>query len=115
TVSKACDSQVSSGLSAALMPPAAATECERTGWTLLMIATVAPASAAASAARCPANPAPMIRTSWDGIGANPTRRGAGSASRRHGDRAAHLLGRDHPAQEVLAVDREDRAGGGEGR
>ena len=24
------------------MPPAAATECERTGWTLLMIATVAP-------------------------------------------------------------------------
>ena len=27
---------------AALMPPAAATECERTGWTLLMIATLAP-------------------------------------------------------------------------
>ena len=25
------------------MPPAAATECERTGWTLEMIATVAPA------------------------------------------------------------------------
>ena len=33
-----------SGLIAALMPPAAATECERTGWTLLRIATVAPAS-----------------------------------------------------------------------
>src|SRR3954464_3389593 len=43
TVSKACDSQESSGLSAALMPPAAALECERTGWTLLMIPTVAPA------------------------------------------------------------------------
>ena len=42
-MSKACDSQESSGLSAALMPPAAALECERTGWTLLMIATVAPA------------------------------------------------------------------------
>ena len=41
-MSNACDSQVSSGLSAALMPPAAATECERTGWTLEMIATVAP-------------------------------------------------------------------------
>jgi hypothetical protein len=33
------------------MPPAAATECERTGWTFEMIATVAPAWAAASAAR----------------------------------------------------------------
>ena len=43
-MSNACDSHESSGLSAALMPPAAAFECERTGWTLLMIATVAPAS-----------------------------------------------------------------------
>ena len=50
-MSKACDSQESSGFSAALMPPAAALECERTGWTLLMIATVAPARAAARAAR----------------------------------------------------------------
>ena len=41
-MSKACDSHESSGLSAALMPPAAALECERTGWTLDMIATVAP-------------------------------------------------------------------------
>src|SRR5436305_14753402 len=71
-MSKACDSQLSSGLSAALMPPAAALECERTGWTLLMIATVAPASAAASAARWPARPAPMMRTSWLGMRArNP--------------------------------------------
>src|SRR4051794_34637095 len=50
------------------MPPAAALECERTGWTLDMIATVAPASAAARAARWPARPAPMIRTSCSGIG-----------------------------------------------
>src|ERR1700712_4911114 len=52
---------------AALMPPAAATECERTGWTLLMIATDAPASAAANAARWPANPAPRMRTSCAGM------------------------------------------------
>jgi len=43
------------------MPPAAATECERTGCTLLNSATDAPASAAASAARWPARPAPMMR------------------------------------------------------
>ena len=41
-MSNACDSHVSSGFSAALMPPAAATEWERTGWTFEMIATVAP-------------------------------------------------------------------------
>src|SRR3954454_24334876 len=49
------------------MPPAAALECERTGWTLLMMPTVAPDQAAASAARCPARPAPMIRTSYEGM------------------------------------------------
>src|SRR4029079_14883118 len=49
------------------MPPAAALECERTGWTLDMMATVAPASAAARAARWPASPAPMIRTSCAGV------------------------------------------------
>src|SRR5215207_10616979 len=49
------------------MPPAAAFECERTGWTLDMMATVAPASAAARAARWPASPAPMIRTSCAGM------------------------------------------------
>ena len=67
TVSKACERQSSAGLIAALMPPAAATECERTGWTLLMIATDAPASAAARAARWPARPAPMMRTSCAGM------------------------------------------------
>src|SRR5919199_5361890 len=54
------------------MPPAAALECERTGWTLLMIATVAPAWAAARAARCPARPAPMMRTSCEGMSRKPT-------------------------------------------
>src|SRR3954469_13704700 len=67
TVSKAWDSQESSGLMAPLMPPAAATEWERTGWTLEMMPTVAPASAAAVAARWPARPAPMIRTSCAGM------------------------------------------------
>ena len=50
-MSKACDSQESSGLRAALIPPWAAFECERTGWTLLMIPTETPSWAAASAAR----------------------------------------------------------------
>src|SRR6185437_16184881 len=52
---------------AALMPPAAATECESTGCTLLNSATDAPASAAARAARWPARPAPMMRTSCAGM------------------------------------------------
>src|SRR3954447_9940138 len=56
------------------MPPAAALECERTGCTLLMIATVAPALAAARAARCPASPAPMMRTSCAGMGGKPISR-----------------------------------------
>ena len=46
-MSKACDSHESSGFSAALIPPAAALECERTGWTLDRIAVEAPASTAA--------------------------------------------------------------------
>ena len=67
-MSKAWDSHESSGFSAALMPPAAALECERTGWTLDMMATAAPVRAAASAARWPASPAPMMRTSCAGMG-----------------------------------------------
>ncbi len=66
-MSYACDFQSSATLMAALMPPAAATECERTGWTLLTIATLEPACAAARAARWPARPAPMINTSCDGM------------------------------------------------
>ena len=66
-MSNACDSHESSGLSAALMPPAAALEWERTGWTLLMMATDDPAPAAAIAARWPASPAPMMSTSCAGM------------------------------------------------
>ena len=67
TVSYAWECQSSSTLMAALIPPAAATEWERTGWTLLMIATLAPCWAAANAARWPARPAPMINTSCAGM------------------------------------------------
>src|ERR1700748_1817241 len=66
-VSNAWDSHESAGWGAAWMPPAAATECERTGWTLETMPTVAPACAAARAARWAATPAPMIRTSWEGM------------------------------------------------
>src|SRR4051812_16188055 len=45
------------------MPPWAAFEWERTGWTFDRIPTETPCSAAASAARCPASPAPMTSTS----------------------------------------------------
>ena len=49
--------------SAALIPPSAAPECERVGWSFEIIATSAPASNAAIAARMPAQPAPTTRTS----------------------------------------------------
>src|SRR4051794_5458621 len=42
-----------------------------------MIATVAPSLAAASAARWPARPAPMIRTSWAGMAPKIRCRGCG--------------------------------------
>ena len=41
-MSKACDSHESPSLSAALIPPWAAFECERTGWTLETIPTETP-------------------------------------------------------------------------
>ena len=63
TVLNVCDSQLSSGFSAALILPRAATEWERTGWTFETIETDAPACAAASAARWSASPALMIRAS----------------------------------------------------
>jgi len=49
--------------SAALMPPSAAPEWLRVGWSLETIATSAPASCASMAARMPAQPAPMTSTS----------------------------------------------------
>ena len=83
-MSKACDSQESSGFSAALMPPAAALEWERTGWTLLMMATDDPAPAAAIAARWPASPAPMMRTSCAGMAGESISRTARIGVRRNG-------------------------------
>src|SRR6185369_12366741 len=59
------------------MPPWAALEWERTGWTLLMIPTDTPSSAAARAALCPARPAPITRTSWDGTRADAIQAAAG--------------------------------------
>src|SRR3954469_20076665 len=109
TVSKACDSHVSSGLSAALIPPAAALECERTGWTLLMIATVAPDRAAARAARWPASPAPMIRTSCAGM-ARENMTHASLGRRQAGlQRPGDLLERDHAAQAAVIVHGHQRA------
>src|SRR5437879_5382310 len=109
---------------AALMPPAAATECERTGWTLLMMATVAPASAAARAARWPARPAPMIRTSCAGMALSERRAWASDCSTEgacadprlqrstrgwSGQRAPDLVD-GHDAREApLAVDDHHRA------
>src|SRR3954451_10721062 len=95
-----------------------------------MIATDAPSSAAARAARCPARPAPMIRTSCAGMGAEtvsvalpgptlpwraadrPARRGSGLGDRvpdGPGQGAADLLDRDHAAQPLLGVDDHERA------
>src|SRR3954463_13621760 len=48
------------------MPPWAALECERTGWTFDRIPTETPSSAAASAARCPARPGPITSASGRG-------------------------------------------------
>src|SRR5918999_729579 len=63
------------------MPPWAALEWERTGWTLDRIPTFAPCSAAASAARWPASPAPITRTSCWGMGGGGILFSATGASR----------------------------------
>src|SRR5213078_4780278 len=99
------------------MPPCAALECERTGWTLERIPTDAPASAAARAARWPARPAPITRTSWSGMGAAAilfTRRlrawRAGSGRRRGRlERPAHLVERHDAPEPALVVHGHDRA------
>src|SRR3954453_22820167 len=93
-----------------------------------MIATVAPASAAAVAARWPARPAPMIRTSCAGMGSILPRRRGGTGSPCGGwpePASGHPLRgaeRDRRAafgagirQAVGAVDRVDREPDGEVR
>src|SRR5271166_1347096 len=99
---------------AALIPPAAATECERTGWTLLMIATLAPSCAAASAARWPARPAPMIRTSCAGMAVSDlrVRTGAFAPGTLYSGRTqgpADLRERDDALEDPVLVDRDHRA------
>src|SRR5438045_6201050 len=94
------------------MPPAAALECERTGWTLERIATVAPCSAAARAWGWPASPAPMIRTSCEGMGPPSYSKAPGAPARSAGgecralERPAHLVERDHAPQATVAVHRQ---------
>ena|ERR1700733_9285211 len=89
-----------------------------------MIPTLAPAWAAASAARCPASPAPMMSTSWEGTTGNinegalpaprPLRREAAllALSPSGGQRAKgglkrppDLLNRHHAAQHAFPIDR----------
>src|SRR3954471_24799769 len=96
------------------MPPAAATECERTGWTLDMMATVAPPSAAARAARCPARPAPMMRTSCAGMVGESIQEGwfkelrvraaEGLTDRHSGASAPGILARLMASVRTLVVD-----------
>ena len=50
--------------SGALIPPSAAPEWLRVGWSFETSATSAPASNASIAARIPAQPAPTTSTSW---------------------------------------------------
>src|SRR5687768_1086640 len=100
------------------MPPAAAFECERTGWTLLMIATVAPALAAARAARCPASPAPMMRTSCAGMARNLIRELVlllcGGAAHQDHARGRRLLGALLDAYDPRRLPGRVRGRGGDG-
>jgi hypothetical protein len=66
TVSYMCHLQSSSVIlpSAALMPPCAATVCERVGNSFVIQAVLRPASANPNVARKPAPPAPMTIASY---------------------------------------------------
>src|SRR5689334_11604778 len=68
TVSNACVSAESAPAlpRAALIPPSAAPEWLRVGWSFEMTATFAPWSCASMAARMPAQPAPTTSTSYVG-------------------------------------------------
>src|SRR5438270_11117435 len=100
------------------MPPCAAFECDLTGWTFDMIPTDAPCSAAARAARWPDRPAPITRTSWEGIGGPPVYERAtpgapltavsGARASAALERPLDLLDGDHAAQHAVAVDRQQR-------
>src|SRR4051812_43705368 len=83
------------------MPPCAALLCERTGWTLEMTPTDTPLSAAASAARWPARPAPITRTSCFGMRRGGVYSGGQSTAQRPPDR----VNRHNPAQDAVSVHR----------
>src|SRR4051812_49115527 len=84
--------------SAALMPPSAAPEWLRVGWSFEMTATSAPASYASIAARMPAQPAPTTRTSWVASTRAEASATAGVAAASGGN------GLDDPQRPVAAVD-----------
>src|SRR2546423_6731425 len=108
------------------MPPWAAFECERTGWTLETIPTETPFSAAASAARWPASPAPITKTSCLGMveprsyseardgrpvapsGCRRVRGCRAAARERAAERPADLLGGDHAQQPPIGIHRHQR-------
>src|SRR6266540_4439615 len=56
----------------------------------------------------------MMRTSWVGMAARESIEGYGSAARHALQRPADLVDRDHPPQDALAVDREQRSDGAKG-
>src|SRR4051794_19544462 len=72
-----------------------------------MIATVAPASAAASAARWPARPAPMIRTSCAGMAASLVRDNDAAASGRMRCIRAYSVAVMAPVRVLLIDDHAD--------
>ena len=79
------------------MPPSAAPEWLRVGWSFETTATSAPASNASIAARMPAQPAPITRTSC----AASTRR---DASGTHPPPARRVAGQQRPGRGDLGVD-----------
>src|SRR3954453_4494714 len=91
------------------MPPWAAFEWERTGWTLDRIPTETPCSAAASAARCPARPAPITSTSCVGKARASLWEPVSRPLSGRFERAPDLIGRDDPAQDTLGVNGHDCA------
>src|SRR3954451_14345074 len=68
-----------------------------------MIATVAPALAAARAARCPASPAPMMRTSCAGMSGKPICRFAPLNPRAVTTNGTTYDGREMPAEPPVRV------------
>src|SRR5215213_5555702 len=94
------------------MPPCAALEWERTGWTLEMMPTDAPASAALRAARWPARPAPMTRTSCSGTARDSMHLACALPGRcaRGGrlERTSYLIPCDDALQPPIRIDSHQR-------